>query len=333
MKKENQILKKFHNKLNVEAILRSLIWGVIIGFSVSLVTATVSYIFDIGIVLIAIIAGLAICVIVTTCFYLLRYKPNKIDLASRVDILGLQERVLTMTELQEDDSYIAKLQRQDAVTFIEKVQNQKIKFIFDKTLLIVSCCILAVSGAITSIVMASEAGYLPTFSEVVDNLYDSFSSDEYSLAYIADGGGMVLGSIYQVVARGSNGEEVVAMADDGYEFSEWSDGYSEPIRKDFTIRNDIEVYALFSVITISDGDAGNMDDSLTIPDMDMDGEAPDGMTGSAGNEYVDNNQVLNGETHYTDVYDSYKQDAMDDLDSNIVPDDVKDFLETYLDSL
>ena len=47
-----------------------------------------------------------------------------------MDSMGLEERTVTMMELEKDDSPIAKLQREDTVKRVSEVTKEQIKPLF-----------------------------------------------------------------------------------------------------------------------------------------------------------------------------------------------------------
>ena len=70
---------------------------------------------------------------------------------------------------------------------------------------------------------------------------------EFSLAYAASENGSVEGESAQVVAPGGSGSPVLAVGNDGFGFSAWSDGRTDNPRTDTNVRRDIAVSAEFSV--------------------------------------------------------------------------------------
>lgn len=86
----------------------------------------------------------------------------------------------------------------------------------------------------------------------------------YSLTYISAEGGEVYGADYQIVEEGEGGTEVVAVPNQGYRFTGWSDGIAEANRTDANIIQDITVTAQFEkipVYTLSytvDGEGGKI---------------------------------------------------------------------------
>jgi len=75
-----------------------------------------------------------------------------------------------------------------------------------------------------------------------------FGFGKYSLRYRAAAGGYIaLGDTAQIVESGSHGGTVVAMPNDGYEFTMWSDGASDFVRTDSNVTSNKTVTANFCV--------------------------------------------------------------------------------------
>ncbi len=86
----------------------------------------------------------------------------------------------------------------------------------------------------------------------------------YSLIYTAGEGGSIEGDVCQTVHNGESGTEVVAVAGDGFEFVQWSDGVTTQSRTDKNISHDINVTARFAkveyfTITYDAGEGGSIE--------------------------------------------------------------------------
>ncbi|SEO31803.1 InlB B-repeat-containing protein [Paenibacillus sp. OV219] len=93
-----------------------------------------------------------------------------------------------------------------------------------------------------------------------------FSINKYTLSYPATTGGSVSGSATQMVDYGSNGTEVTAVADIGYQFVDWSDGNTNETRQDLGITSSKSFTANFAIntyhLTYSAGAHGTVDGTL-----------------------------------------------------------------------
>ncbi len=72
----------------------------------------------------------------------------------------------------------------------------------------------------------------------------------YTLQYYASEGGQIQGNAAQLAEQGSDGEEVTAKPNDGYVFTEWSDGKITSTRKDTNVCKDIDVTANFAKVLL-----------------------------------------------------------------------------------
>lgn len=67
----------------------------------------------------------------------------------------------------------------------------------------------------------------------------------FTLQYAAGAGGVISGQAEQTVNKGNDGEAVVAVPDEGYEFVKWSDNVTTATRQDKKVKRDISVTAEF----------------------------------------------------------------------------------------
>lgn len=142
-----KLLAPYLWRLRLEALLKSLLAGLIVGFAFGVVATVWCRIAIIERdILTMMLYSLYVALGVTPVAYLF-YRPNVKKAAKRVDKTGLFDRTSTMLALQNDDSYIATVQREDAVERLKKVKASKIPFnitlkpvIAVFTALIMLCC-------------------------------------------------------------------------------------------------------------------------------------------------------------------------------------------------
>ncbi len=107
-------LKKFYKQTITEAIIRSLLFG----FSIGLCSGIVVFIYGIftktNMLWLGLSISLPLGTIISVLLYRFAYRPTIKKTAERIDDFGLEERVITMVELEDNNSYMAKLQREDA---------------------------------------------------------------------------------------------------------------------------------------------------------------------------------------------------------------------------
>ena len=328
-----KFFQKLYKRLVFEAILLSLMTGLAIGFGCGFISALVSWLtsFKGGLWLsLGIIFG--VTVISAAIFYFARFRPSVIGCAKRIDALGLKERMITMLELKEDDSVMSRFQRTDATAHLSRVRGSQLK-IKVKPILIV---MLAVSITLSSTMMLFDTlgahGVIPNPDDFVQEF-------PVAVTYEAEDGGYISGEADQLIEYGSNAETVVAVANEGYEFSEWSDGYTFPERTDLNITEDKIFIAVFMPIEGDDDSGGGSDKPVDSPDKEVTDDpeaAPSTDENKPGSQltgkYEHANQVIDGETYYREVLEMYKQLLADRLEIDI--DDLTEeqlaIIEAYL---
>ena len=142
-----KLLRPFRNKLFLESLLRSAVNAMIVAAIGVLITA-VYYRFQrlLAPIPLAAAIGGGLFALTFAIAFLVRYPTIK-KVATRVDGLGLQERVTTMLEYQHEDSQILRLQRKDAVEHIQKTEPKQMKITVKRkhwTVCLMSICLAIV---------------------------------------------------------------------------------------------------------------------------------------------------------------------------------------------
>lgn len=82
----------------------------------------------------------------------------------------------------------------------------------------------------------------------------------FRVQYTASFGGYITGQTIQTIAKGADGEEIEAVANEGYRFTSWSDGNTSAKRKDKDINSEYNLTAsfesLYLEISYSTGEGG-----------------------------------------------------------------------------
>ena len=169
-----KIFEKYYSRLALEGFLKALILGLIFGFAAEFIVAFATWMASYNGLWISIAAGVAVAAGMTALFYFKKFRPTAKQIAKRVDRLGLEERLITMTELEGDDSYIALRQREDAQKKMREVEAKEIKLRLSK---------LAIAFATTN----EEGVILPYYTTITVN----FSSKDrlifsYSFAILTN---------------------------------------------------------------------------------------------------------------------------------------------------
>ena len=335
-----QLFDKHYARLAREGFFKALFCGLIVGFFVNLVVAFLLWYLGVKGLWWAIGSFIAVAAATTPIFYFWKFKPSIKAVARRLDALGLEERMITMTELTEDDSYIAVRQREDANTTLNEVSTKRIRFKFPKliiALLVVTCLL---GSGMTTVLGLSDFGIIDNGKDVIDNFLPDPPVEYITINYVVGSGeGLIEGDDVQILEVGQNATEVIAVADDGYAFVEWSDGITDPARTDTKVAESITLEAVFAPIGDGEGEgegegggegqAGEGDEpGKSDKPSDEEGEPNNGANGA----YEENNLIIDGETYYRDVLESggYYENAMKWLESaEDLPPELREFIQRY----
>ena len=249
MKKERNVFNKFYGKLAREGLLKSLMVSASIAFVVAGLCAFAAWFLGINALWISlgIIGGLTL--ILTPIFYFKKFRPTTKSIAKRLDSLGLEERILTMSELTSDDSYIAMKQREDAEEALKKVQPKSLKYAISWVTIVCLSGATVFTGAGMTVNSLAANGIIADGGKIIEDLKPDPPEVFYTLKYVAidyktlvmygaiveSDGGMFDGNEEQLVAKGEDGEAILALADGDYSFVGWLDGTSDPYRVDYAL--------------------------------------------------------------------------------------------------
>ena len=247
-----QMMKKHYLRLVLEGVFKSLLAGMAIGFAANFLTALLGWIFSFGNIWLAIGIGAAAWVISGVLLYFLKFKPTMEDTARRMDRLGLEERMVTMLELKEDDSYIATIQRENARESITHIEGRKIKIRIPKVIVCLVIIAAVFGSSMTTVKGLADNGEIPSFDEIIE---DDPYANYIAVTYMVDEGGYIEGETDQLVEPGGSTTPVIAVADDGWVFAGWDDGYSELERSETNVTQDLYFVAIFEEIGESEGGA------------------------------------------------------------------------------
>lgn len=182
----SEVFKKYYKKIGRESILKALLCGLTIGFSLMFVCIAASWLagFKAGIY-IGLGLFFAATAIATPLFYTFRFRPTTKKIAQRIDTLGLEERILTMAELENDDSFIAMKQREDAMKAMKSVSSEMLKIAVSVPL-IAAVAISATlgTGMTVAAAVAPDGG-----KHFVDGLKEKHT---YEITYTVEGKGWVI---------------------------------------------------------------------------------------------------------------------------------------------
>lgn len=327
------------------AILKSLLFSALISCTVLSIISFVFWIVDVKQFWIALIV---FGVLEISLFFVVfnKIKPTEKKLAKKLDELGLQERVITMYQYQNDDSLMSKIQRENAIQHISKVNTKLVKLAIP-AILIVFFCVAFLSSTTTTVLAAlSSNDVIESGSKLINN--ELAKKEEYTVSYEVLGEGFIEGDIFQVVEEGNDASAVLALPEDGWAFYEWivenkattNCAADDPYRVDTNVQSDLVIYARFVEISNFDDNKEPNDDfdENNLPTPPQEGGSqmpcppnPNGDSEEGGGKYDENNQVIDGQTYYGgSTYDEAYSDAMNDMQQDSsMSDDLKDTISSY----
>lgn len=279
---ENNFLSKHQSRLAAEGVIKATLFGLAIGFGINTLVALAAWYFDFGNIWLAIGVGLGAAAISGALLYYLKFRPTLEQVARRVDRLGLEERLITMMELKDDDSYIATLQRKNTMEHIKDVDDKKLTFRISKLLVAITAVAFIFSASTTTVLGLSSGDIIPSGSDIL-NPEDPFEN-HIAVSYVVEEGGEIIGIADQLILPGEDGTPVIAVAEDGWMFMGWDDGNRDPERQEFGVTEEMVFIAIFE--EIGDGIESGGGDSSDGPTEDSEGDqasdAPDQENASSG---------------------------------------------------
>ena len=117
--REEKLLKGYQRKLTFEAIVKSLVLALIAGFMLCILVSIISFATKFNAIWVALGIWAAATVGFSVLFYFKIFRTTLDKTASRVDGMGLDERVITMLEFADSDNVIAQMQRQDTAEILQ----------------------------------------------------------------------------------------------------------------------------------------------------------------------------------------------------------------------
>ena len=331
------LLENYRSRIAKEGWLKAALCGASVGFGADILCAFAFWVFGIKLFWVCILVFAAVTAIAVPLFYFCRFKNSRSQVASRIDMLGLEERILTMTQFENDDSYMARRQREDAMNALRSVNASFVKIAVSASM-VVTCCVALVLGAgATAASAVADKSLLDLIREKQEER--EAPANTFLLTYgVKDSvGGRVDGELKQTVKEGEAGKTVQAVAEDGYVFVGWTDGYEDATRTDADVKKDVTVNAVFVEIEADEedditdeeqGEGGSGNGNSNAPQQpgdpgnssgDGDGE---GEGAGAGADSA-SNQVIDGSTYFGDEYSGSLSDAQNSMnsDSNLSGDD------------
>ncbi len=127
----SSLLKPYRRKLRIEALWKSIILGIAIGIIAAAVFLTLAKIIThTAHYQLALVTCAVVTVLITIIYYVIWYSPRWRYTTACVDALGLEERVTTMYTNEGNDSVISKLQKEDTLKELNKINPSQLKIRF-----------------------------------------------------------------------------------------------------------------------------------------------------------------------------------------------------------
>lgn len=350
-KDAKKLFDKYYSRLVWEGVLKALAFGLIVSFSAVIVVATATWLLNYeGALWVTLTSGAVALAISAPILYFAQFRPTTEAIAKRLDGLGLEERLITMLELENDESYVAMRQREDARTQLNAVGAKQVKLMISKAVIIALAILFVGSVSMTTVSALTASNSIPPVIDRDDDQPIFFTVSYLVLGYRGDEemnedeGGIIIGEFDQVVEAGESATTVIAVADDGWFFLGWlEDGSSDPTRTDTNIEEDMTFTAVFVLLQENDGDSQGGSGEGEEGDEPQNSEpqqSPEGAgepsddPGKGSGSFTNNDMVKDGETNYKDLYDEYYRRAMEILSSGgELPDELREMLEKYFEML
>lgn len=355
-----KLFEKYHARVVRVGILKSLLLALIVGFTVMFIIAFISWAKEFS-PFIALGVGLGLIVISMPLFYFLLFRPTTKGIVRLVDKLGLEERLITMYELEHDESYIAMLQREDAKAKLKTVNAKMMSFKLSKAVVISACVIGFLGLSVTVLSELSALGIIPPLREIAEEIKPE-PPQIFDVIYEVRGSGFLIGEVSQKVEEGEDASRVLAVEDEGYYFAGWTwldergiqRSSEKPLRQDTDVKANLTVTAIFEPVENVDDLLSGMDgegNKETPPrdPSDKDGGGGGGGDDGGGGDYgdpqpgpggeadkwmndTDNNTIIDGQTDYSSEFD-YKGQTDELDDDTSLPPEIKDSISDYFDRI
>jgi len=339
--------KKHYSRFVAEGLIKAVICAVIVGFSLSFFATLVIYFTAPKMIWIPIVIGVVMTGGSAPLFWLWLFRPKAKRMAERIDRLGLEERLITMMELEKDSSYVALRQREDAKANLNRLNRKNIRFSIFKVPLAVAIVAFVFSVTAIAVTGLSAFGAIKLPDWIDPNNPGGGEGPETEIEYVKvvyneSLGGTVEGDVIQFVARGENAEPVWAIADPGFAFDIWSDGVASAQRIDAEVMEDFSVTAYFVMLVDGEGEPGDgegEDDPLVPGEEPGDGQSnenkdDDRESSGAGGAYNDDNYIIDDNTHYLLHLQDYYEEAMRILsEGGSLSPEMRAIIQAYFDSL
>lgn len=365
-----KLFEKYYARIAKEGWLKAVLCGLLVGTSALLVASAIFWVIGFDYPWVGFIVFGAAIAAATPVFYYKKFRPTIKQIAKRVDELGLEERLLTMQEFENDTSYIAMRQREDAKAALKTVNAGLVKIKVSVSLIVTLCLVAPFAATATTASFLASSGKIASGQEIIqEQLKDPTF---YEIEFVEEGNGMIEGDAFQLVEEGKPIAEVTAVPEDEWYFAYWKweiNGEELTLEESdvffvegMVADRPLVITAVFAELGEGgqgEGEGGEGEEGEGEEgegDEQKPGESEEGEEGENENEndsddsdesdgsdnppgdnpgrYDEKNQINDGETFYGDEYDGALEDAIEDMgQSEEIPDDVKDAIKDYFDNI
>lgn len=327
------VFRNYDSRLRREGLIKALLRGLTIGFFAAFLAALCTWLSGTKGFFLTVGVFVGVTAIATVCLYLIVFKPTAKDVARRVDRLGLEERLITMLELEKSEDYIALRQRKDAKESLNKLGVKRFKFGVSAAVIV----LLAVGGVfgigMTTVTGLSDLGILPSGAQLIDEAWGRNPANYIEISYEAMSGGSIYGDTEQLILKNTSTDTVIAVAEDGYRFYRWTDGYPYPSRSD-KAAEDITYTAWFLRIDADGAEETPEGDSAVDQPPEDGNDQEEQPPASGGGTPPNYNYMFDWSIHYQDVFGDYYEQAMEELAQNgELSEELRQFIETYFNGI
>ena len=342
----NQHFTEYKSKLTFEAILKSALCGIAIGFGLCLVLSSIFWIVGIPIIWILITATLGAAVASGVLFYLFRFRPTDIANARRLDRLGLKERMITMVELSGEDSCMVNKQREDARAILSSFDKSRLRITVASKIILLAAVFFVLGTSMLTVNVLAKLGIISYGDEVIEEIIGDELAEYVTVAYEAGDGGTIDGDDVQDIIKGTDTAIVTAVADEGFMFKEWSDGVISPSRYEQKVNESITLTAVFIELEDEEGEEGQKGEGGDKDQMGEEGDSSQEEGGSdappgqgepnpnataGGGQREPNNQIIDGKTYYKEILEYYQELVSGQIEDNDgLTDDEIELIKKYL---
>ena len=346
--------QKHFLKIQIEAIVNSILSGLIVGFFAGFAAALITWMTPIDGLWISVGVTAGVAIISAFVFYFAKFRPTVMRSARRIDSVGLEERLITMVEYENDTSAIAGIQRQDAKKALDALSAAAITLRVATATLICLGVAFTLCAGMTTVTTLADKGIIPDFQDIIEAITPEEQIKYVSVSYEAEDGGDIEGEAEQLIPFGDKTTMIEAIPMEGYEFYEWDDGYKKPVRYEKNVTEDKIFVAFFMPLDAEaqpdqDGDPSDQDQQSKPQKSDQQKEQQDKQesdqeqetkpeedknkpTNMGGGKYEEVNQIINGEIYYKEVIDEYIELLRERLETegDSLSQEERSIIESYL---